>query len=109
MWQQRDPTMRITSKNNLILRNLRKDLTTQELSALFSGYGNLISCKISKNAKGNSEGFGFVQFSKEEDANQSLNDFKENPAKFEELGLSGDKSVLIDFFEKNDLRNKSDS
>lgn len=79
MWQQRDPTLRISSKNNLIVRNIRKDLTTQELQALFSGSGNIISCKISKNVKGTSEGFGFVQMSTEEEVKSTIKTFADDP------------------------------
>lgn len=107
MWQQRDPTLRITSKNNLIVRNLKKDLTTQELQALFSGSGNIISAKISKNAKGGSEGFGFVQFSTEEECKKAIDNFKskEFSLKYAQEG----KDLLVDLFEKSEIRHKNET
>lgn len=107
MWQQRDPTLRITSKNNLIVRNIRKDLTTQELSALFSGAGNIISCKVSKNAKGVSEGFGFVQFSGEEEAQKAVQMFNAKADVGKNFG-EAEKDLLVDVFEKSDIRKTKD-
>jgi polyadenylate-binding protein len=107
MWQQRDPTLRITSRNNLIVRNLGKEMTTQELSALFSGAGNIISCKINKNVKGVSEGFGFVQFSKEEEAAQAILMFNNKADVGKQYG-DNEKPLLVDIFEKCDIRNKKD-
>lgn len=108
MWQQRDPTLRISSKNNLIVRNLRKDLTTQELQALFSGSGNIISCKISKNVKGTSEGFGFVQMSTEEEVKACIKSFQDNPQMGETYAIEG-KQLLVDLFEKSEIRHKTDT
>jgi len=108
MWQQRDPTLRISSKNNLIVRNLRKDLTTQELQALFSGSGNIISCKISKNAKGSSEGFGFVQYSTEEECRACIKTFEETPTLGEPYAAEG-RSILVDTFEKSEIRHKTET
>lgn len=108
MWQQRDPTLRISSKNNLIVRNLRKDLTTQELQALFSGSGNIISCKISKNAKGVSEGFGFVQYSTEEECRVCIKSFADNPALGDPYAIEG-KQILVDLFEKSEIRHKTET
>jgi len=98
MWQQRDPTLRITSRNNLIVRNLPKDIVTTELSGLFEKAGTIISCKISKNARGNSEGFGFVQFFSEEESQNAIDMFNDT----EYQG----KKILVSFFEKQENRNK---
>lgn len=108
MWQQRDPTLRITSKNNLIVRNLKKELTTQELQALFSGSGNIISCKISKNAKGMSEGFGFVQFSTEEECKKCIETFATTTGLGKQYAQEG-KDLLVDLFEKSEIRHKNES
>jgi len=108
MWQQRDPTLRISSKNNLIVRNLRKDLTTQELQALFSGSGNIISCKISKNAKGTSEGFGFVQYSTEDECQVCIKSFADTPSSGEAYAIEG-KQILVDLFEKSEIRHKTET
>lgn len=98
MWHQRDPSSRFMGKNNLVVRNLPKNFETKDLSALFSKSGNIVSAKVSKNSKGMSEGFGFVQFSKNEEAAKAVNDWNNKEVE--------DKVLLVDFFQRSDIRNK---
>ncbi|GFU22333.1 polyadenylate-binding protein 3 [Nephila pilipes] len=54
--------------NNLHVKNLRKDIKEDELKRLFQNFGSIISVKVATDEKGQSKGFGFVCFKKDEDA-----------------------------------------
>lgn len=47
---------------NIIVRNLPKELLQQDLMTLFSPFGRILSCKLETDSKGESKGFGYVQF-----------------------------------------------
>jgi RNA recognition motif-containing protein len=72
MWQIKDS--KLVSKFNIIVKNLPKEMTSKELSELFSEdkKQNVFSAKIPVNSKQNSEGFGFVCFFDEESVNNSI-------------------------------------
>lgn len=103
MWQQRDPSSRFMGKNNLIVRNLPKSFGTRDLASLFSKYGNIVSCKISKNAKGSSEGFGFVQYDKPEAITSAVEELNGTTPE------GGEKELLVSKFERSEIRHKSGS
>ena len=64
----------------LFVGNLSYALREQELEALFSQYGEVLSAKIINDREtGKSRGFGFVEFSEREDgerAMEELHDFE---------------------------------
>lgn len=101
MWQQRDPSSRFMGKNNLIVRNLPKHFGTKDLASLFSKHGNIVSCKISKNSKGGSEGFGFVQYDKPEAIQTAIDELNGKTPE------GGDRELLVSKFERSEIRHKS--
>lgn len=58
--------------NNLYVRNFDPDFTDEQLRELFREYGEIRSCRVMTDEKGNSRGFGFVSFHNAEQANQAL-------------------------------------
>lgn len=58
--------------NNLYVRNFDQDFTDENLNELFSQYGEIRSCRIMRDEKENSRGFGFVSFMTAEEANTAL-------------------------------------
>ena len=56
----------------LYIGNLKFDMTDQELEEAFVPYGEIISAKIVIDRISNrSKGFGFVEFAKDEDADEA--------------------------------------
>ena len=58
--------------NNLYVRNFAPEFKDENLHELFGQYGEIRSCRVMVDEKGNSRGFGFVSFSNAEQANTAL-------------------------------------
>lgn len=57
----------------LIVLNLPRDLSEDELAKLFKAYGNIKSCDLVLDAKtGTSKGFGFVEMALEHEAETAI-------------------------------------
>jgi len=57
---------------NLYIKNLDDDVDDERLRNEFSSYGTITSCKVMKDEKGNSKGFGFVCFSTPEETTKAV-------------------------------------
>eukprot|EP00759_Apiculatamorpha_spiralis_P032029 PhF_6_TR33660/c1_g1_i1/m.49254/K13126/PABPC; polyadenylate-binding protein len=68
MWYQRDPTLRRTGLGNIFVKDLNKDVDDRQLSEIFREFGPILSSKVSRDKEGKSNGYGFVQFEREESA-----------------------------------------
>jgi RNA recognition motif-containing protein len=59
-------------KANLFFKNLPSQLTARELEDKCNTFGNVICCKLKFDSVGHSLGYGYVQFEKEQAANECL-------------------------------------
>jgi polyadenylate-binding protein len=57
---------------NLYIKNLEDDYDDDKLRAIFTPYGTVTSCKVMRDNKNNSKGFGFVCFSNPEEATRAV-------------------------------------
>ncbi|KAG6433358.1 hypothetical protein SASPL_104968 [Salvia splendens] len=72
MFSHRDPSLRKSGYANLFIKNLDQAIDTKALFETFSAFGTVLSCKIAVDHNENSRGYGFVQFDKEEAAQNVL-------------------------------------
>lgn len=58
--------------NNLYVRNFDQEFKDDNLRELFTEYGEIKSCRVMRDEKGNSRGFGFVSFFAADQATSAL-------------------------------------
>lgn len=98
MFSHRDPSLRKSGYANLFIKNLDLAIDTKALHETFSAFGTVLSCKVAVDHNEQSKGYGFVQFDKEEAA--------QNAIKRLNGMLINDKKVYVGTFVRRQERNR---
>lgn len=97
-YSQRGTTHTFTT-NNVFVKNIQRDISQQYLCYVFSAFGTVTSCKIATDRNGDSRGYGFVLFDKEEQAIRAI----ENANGLE---LNGKSIIVEKYMTRHELDNK---
>ncbi|KAL5703565.1 hypothetical protein ACHQM5_022098 [Ranunculus cassubicifolius] len=99
MFSHRDPSIRKSGQANLFIKYLDVSVDNKKLHDTFAPYGSILSYKIAMGDDGKSKGYGFVQFEKEESAQNAIKSL--NSTK-----LNG-KEIYVSLFIRKQERNQS--
>jgi len=81
---------------NLYVKNLDDDMDEDKLQAEFAAYGTITSCKIMKDDKLASRGFGFVCFSSPDEATKAVTEMNGK--------MIGSKPLYVSLAQRKDVR-----
>lgn len=81
---------------NLYIKNLDDDMDEEKLTAEFQQFGTITSCKIMKDEKNNSRGFGFVCFAAPEEATKAVTEMNGK--------MIGSKPLYVTVAQRKDVR-----
>jgi polyadenylate-binding protein len=79
----------LNTSSNIFIKNIDKAATIKDLHAELSKFGPILSAKLAVDSKGDSLGYGYVQFEREEDAKSTLVALSTHPYKFKETIIEG--------------------
>ncbi|KVH98602.1 hypothetical protein Ccrd_023174 [Cynara cardunculus var. scolymus] len=71
MFSNRDPSTRKSGIGNVFVKNLDSSIDNKFLYDTFAVFGTVLTCKVAVNSNGVSKGFGFVAFSKPDEAKRA--------------------------------------
>ena len=77
MWDERDTSIRYNTKNNLFIKGIPKSTTPREVYEYFLKFGDISSCKINEDDFGNHNGYGYITYYNNDDAQRAIEETKD--------------------------------
>lgn len=81
---------------NLYIKNLEDDVDDEKLRAEFEPFGAVTSCKVMRDEKGTSKGFGFVCFSSPDEATKAVAEMNNK--------MIGSKPLYVSLAQRREVR-----
>ncbi|KAF9265439.1 polyadenylate binding protein [Marasmius fiardii PR-910] len=81
---------------NLYIKNLEDDMDDDKLRAEFEPFGTITSCKVMRDDKGSSKGFGFVCFSAPDEATKAVAEMNNK--------MIGSKPLYVSLAQRREVR-----
>jgi polyadenylate-binding protein len=81
---------------NLYIKNLEGDVDDEKLRAEFEPFGSITSCKVMRDEKGTSRGFGFVCFSSHDEATKAAAEMNNK--------MIGSKPLYVSLAQRREVR-----
>ncbi|KAJ8078845.1 Protein phosphatase PP2A regulatory subunit B [Marasmius tenuissimus] len=81
---------------NLYIKNLEDDMDDDKLRAEFEPFGTITSCKVMRDDKGSSKGFGFVCFSAPDEATKAVAEMNNK--------MIGTKPLYVSLAQRREVR-----
>ncbi|KAG8925114.1 Protein phosphatase PP2A regulatory subunit B, partial [Tulasnella sp. 418] len=81
---------------NLYVKNLEDDFDDDKLRSEFEAFGTITSCKIMRDEKGKSKGFGFVCFSSPDEATKAVSEMNNK--------MIGNKPLYVSLAQRREVR-----
>ncbi|KAE9409664.1 Polyadenylate-binding protein/Hyperplastic disc protein [Gymnopus androsaceus JB14] len=81
---------------NLYIKNLEADVDSEKLRAEFESFGAITSCKVMRDEKGTSKGFGFVCFSSPDEATKAVSEMNNK--------MIGSKPLYVSLAQRREVR-----
>jgi polyadenylate-binding protein len=76
MWEESNTSLRYNIKNNIFIRGIPKTTTPREVYEYFSQFGDIFSCKVPEDEQGKHNGYGYITYYRNEDAEKVLKETK---------------------------------
>lgn len=89
---------------NVFIRTIHESITIKELDGLFSKFGTIFTSKIACNDEGKSLGYGYIQFDKKKDAEETIKR-KQEEFKIKDEILKIEKFVPYKLRKKEEINN----
>lgn len=102
MYSNRDPSTRTSAAANIFIKNLDKSIDNKALHDTFLAFGNVLSCKVAMDQSGQSKGYGYVQFDREEAAQNAIE-------KLNGMALNEKVVYVGPFLRKQERENSADN
>lgn len=81
---------------NLYIKNLEDDVDDEKLRAEFEAFGTITSCKVMRDEKGASKGFGFVCYTSPDEATKAVSEMNNK--------MIGAKPLYVSLAQRKDIR-----